>query len=118
MVGKGQSRYGRLDPFCAELLAAKEGLLFAWELRFRRVILESDAQLVYFSIRDPKEDHYYNSAILRDISLYASCFDCNFVSRLCNRVANELAHLNSSRIDHIWIQNPPEEILQLLFVIV
>ena len=56
-------------------------------------------------------------AILHDIYFYASwfdCFDCNFVPKLCNKVAGEFAHLGSLRIDNIWIEDPPEEILQLL----
>ena len=116
MADKTQSQSGCLDPYHAELLAAIDGLLFAWELSFRRVILEGDAQLVYSSIKDLREDHSYNSTILQDIWLYASWFDfceCNYIRRLCNKVNDELAHLGYLGIDNIWVDDPPEEICYL-----
>lgn len=57
----------------------------------------------------------YNGLILTDIYLYASWFDCSFVPRVCNRVAGELAHLASSGVVNIWIEETPEEIIHLLF---
>ena len=37
MAGKSQSRSDCLDPFCAELLVAREGFLFAWSLVFEEL---------------------------------------------------------------------------------
>ena len=54
---------------------------------------------------------------LLDIFLYASwftCFDCKFIPRLCNSVADELAHWGSSGENQIWIEDPPMEILSNL----
>ena len=48
------------DPHRAELLVAREGLIFAWDAGFRRVILEGDARNVYESIKGVEEDFSYN----------------------------------------------------------
>ena len=48
-------RYDCIDPHKAELIAAREGLLFAWELGFRRVYLEGDAKNVYSRLKDSME---------------------------------------------------------------
>ena len=60
------------DPHRAELLAAREGLPFAWENGFQKVILEGDARKVYDSIERADDDMSYNGSILRDIVMYAS----------------------------------------------
>ena len=70
------------------------------------------------SIRNPAMDYSYNGSILRDILFYASwfcCFDGNHISRSCNAVAHELAHRGSSRHNNIWIEDPLDGLLSLLF---
>ena len=42
---------GCADPHRAESLAAREGLIFAWNTGFHHVILEGDAHNVYESIK-------------------------------------------------------------------
>lgn len=54
------------------LLAAREGLLFAWKSGFHKVILKGDAKNVYDSIEKAEEDLCYNDSIIRDIVMYAS----------------------------------------------
>ena len=60
------------------------------------------------------DDHSYIGSILRDIFLFTSSFDSfdfNFVPRICNRVADELAHLGSLGVN--TIEDPSEKILSL-----
>ena len=42
------------------------------------------------------------------------CFDCDFVLRTCNEVADFLAHKALSWGSDVWIEDPPEHILLLL----
>ena len=53
MVGKCQEWVGVSDPLHVEFLVARESLLFVWELGFRIVILERDAQVICNCIRHP-----------------------------------------------------------------
>ena len=62
------------DPHRAKLLAAREGLIFAQDAGFCRVILEGDAQNVCKIIKGAKEDFSYNGSAIRDIVMFASWF--------------------------------------------
>ena len=98
----------------AELIAAREDLVFVWELGFRRVILEGEAKNVCSCIKDSTEDFTHNGSLLRDIFLSAFwflCFDCVYVPRTCNRVA----HLTLAGGSNIWIEDPLGDIWPLMF---
>ena len=117
MAPKSQLRNDCEDPHRAELIAAREGLLFVWELGFQRVILEGDAKVAYSSIKENRDDFPYNGSILRDIFLYASwfdCFDCGFVPRSCNSIANFLANKALAGDLEVWMEDPPTELIFLL----
>ena len=69
------------------MLAAKEGLLFMWDMGIHSIHLEGNSQNDSNSIANKEEDLSYNGSIVRDICLYASwstCFECNYVSRSGN----------------------------------
>ena len=47
-------------------LVVREGLLFAWELGFQRIIVEVDSKLAFERITGSVEDRSHNGVILRD----------------------------------------------------
>ena len=91
----------RANPHRAELLAAKEGLIFAWDAGFHHAIMEGDAHNVYESIEYAAKDLSYNASIIRDIVMFASWFSsfkCGFIVREYNKVADYLAHRAIRRV--------------------
>ena len=74
---------------------------------------------MYSRLKEGSEDLSYNGSIMRDIFSYASWFagfDCCFVPRICNQVADTLANLAFSGGSKAWIEDPPKEIVSLLLV--
>ena len=117
MAGKSVQLAGCLEPHRAELIEAREALLFAWDASFRRVILEGDATNVYSNIESVEDDLSYNGSILRDIVLYAiwfPSFRSSSISRERNRVADFLAHKAVRGESGIWLEDSPEDLIYLL----
>ena len=56
MAARAMRIEGCSDLHWAKLLAAREGHSFAWDVGFRQIILEGDAQNVYNNIESSKED--------------------------------------------------------------
>ena len=71
MAAKAMTIARWMDPLRAELLAIKEGLLFAWDLGIRSIHLECDLQSIVSSIAEPDQHLSYNGAIVRGICIYA-----------------------------------------------
>ena len=102
---------GCFDPHHVELLAAREGLIFAWDAGFRQIILEGDARNLFNSIESSKEDLSYNGTILRDIVMFALwfyAFNCSAVPGNCNRHADFVAKKAIRGDIGIWIEDPRE----------
>ena len=90
MATKAMIIEGCSEPHRAELLAPREGLLFAWKAGFHRVFPEGNAKNVYSGIKKAKKDLSANGSILNNILMYPtwfSAFDCGSISRTCNKVA-------------------------------
>ena len=110
MAARALKIEGCLDPHRAELLAAREGIIFAWDAGFRQIILEGDARNVYSSIENSEEDLSYNGSIIRDIALFASwfyAFKCSAIPRDCNRCADFVARKAIRGNIGIWLEDPP-----------
>lgn len=91
MAGKTHQMQDVSDPHRAKLIAGGEGLLFTWELGFRRVFLEGDARAVYASIKGDDEDLSHNGSILVIFFCWLLSFLSLIVvvcqdSRKCNKV--------------------------------
>ena len=119
MAARTQRLDGEGDPYIGKLLAARAGLLLAWDLGFEKVELETDALNVYRSIKDGIEDISYNGNILRDIFLYSSwfkCFDCMFAPRCCNKFADAVANHGKDSSLHTWVDYPPGFLSHILLL--
>ena len=106
------------NPYSGELIATREGLLFTWELGLKDIQLEGDSNQVYSCIQEMIEDYSYNNKILKDIFIYVSWFNsfsyC-LVPRVCNNVADTIAHFTKSqRSSVLWKDDPPKFIVSLL----
>ena len=58
--------WGSMQSECGELLAIKEGLLFAIELEYSRICIESDSQVSINRILDASPDYSHYGSILLD----------------------------------------------------
>ena len=109
MAARAMINEGCFDPHRAELLAAREGIIFARDARFRQIILEGDARNVYSSLENSEEDLSYNGSIIRDIALFASwfyAFKCSVIPRDCNRCADFVARKAIRGDIGIWLEDP------------
>ena len=106
-----------MNPYAGELIAVKEGLMFAIRLGFDKVVLEGDALNVISSITDNVEDRSYNGNILGKINLYSSFFRsfvCKAIPRHCNKVADALTNYANSIPLQNWLDRPRRFLAQML----
>lgn len=89
LAAKIQRFPGDIDARRAETIAAKEGLLLAWELGFKSIILEGDANGVFDNFGAWNYDLSQSGAIMHDtihIVSWFSFFKACFIPRLLDIV--------------------------------
>ena len=77
-----------------EVLAARQALMFAKELKFDKVVVKGDSKIVVNAILDDYMDNSYMGHVLQDIKFMFSSFSCisvKHIHREGNCVAHELA---------------------------
>ena len=100
-----------MSAMAMEAFAARDGVRLASVLGFRRVIIETDAQLVVKQWDSLSVDRSEIATTLNEIQELSGNFD-DFRLEFISREANELAHLcakqcNSSRKRCLWINYIP-----------
>ena len=119
LAAKSSQGQGSLHPEHGKLMAIKEGLLFAMELGYRRICLESDSQVSINKILDKAPNYSHNGSILLDILSFAESFvilDCCFVPLRLNYVADTLANFALLSGSSIWTDSPPDFLENVLLV--
>ena len=119
IAGKSQAIQGITDLIEGELMAAKEGLHYAWGMGFTKVFLEGNSRNMIDHIKGGIEDTSSHGSILRDIFSFVSRFykfDCGYVPQECNSVANFLALFAKLEENGIWLEDPPAFIFTALRV--
>ncbi|KAK8595063.1 hypothetical protein V6N13_015972 [Hibiscus sabdariffa] len=118
ILGASYRVYSPLSSvFTAEALACLHGLLFALDLSFKNVIMESDTRSVIFGILSSTSDSSDIRPFMIDIKHLALRFhECyfRFTPRISNKVAHALAnHGFKKNVDLFWIEDAPPEVLAL-----
>ena len=96
LAARLQRYLGDIDAKCAETIIMKEGLLMAWELGFKSIILEGDAKEFHSNYETRNHDLSHTGIIMHDaihIITWFSYFKTCYVLTHCNKVANYLASL-------------------------
>ncbi|GMI76104.1 hypothetical protein like AT4G29090 [Hibiscus trionum] len=103
------------SPFFTEALAVLHGLLFAQDLGFRKIILESDSKTVISKVLSTEEDLSEIRSVTWSIKSLAAGFEScmfQFVPREGNRTAHTLAQAaRTAGEDRFWVEDAPEEVL-------
>ena len=103
----------------AELVAAREAIVFAVEAGFSNLVLEGDNLVVMNSLQSSKDDLASGGTIVADIiNLRALCpsIEFTFVKREGNSVAHEFAKFARSISDFVvWLEDPPIWVEGLLY---
>ena len=84
-----------------EALACQRAIQFALEFGLSRVVIEGDSAVVIDALQLGTGELSSFGNILADIHAQASAFQCvafNYVSRVCNSVADALAKKASSNV--------------------
>ncbi|CAL8993894.1 unnamed protein product, partial [Prunus brigantina] len=102
---------GHFSAQAMELIAAKEGLQFAYDLGFRDIVLEMDAQGVVDRINSDEECFEAEGNLVEDIKEmqgWFRSFSCNWQRREGNKVAHELAQYGTRNAGFFtWIEDEP-----------
>ncbi|KAI5335462.1 hypothetical protein L3X38_025595 [Prunus dulcis] len=102
---------GHFSAQAMELIAAKEGLQFAYDLGFRDIVLEMDAQGVVDRIKSNEECFEAEGNLVEDIKEmqgWFRYFSCNWQRREGNKVAHELAQYGTRNAGFFtWIEEEP-----------
>ena len=88
-----------------KIIAAKEGLLMAWEMEFQSIILEGDAKEVFKNFNSSSTDLSHSSVILHDttiVSLWFDYFSAIFVQSEYSSVTDCLADLARNEDQQVW----------------
>ncbi|CAL8167914.1 unnamed protein product [Prunus armeniaca] len=111
MAACSQQVIGHFSAQAMELTAAKEGLQFAYDLGFRDIVLEMDAQGVVDRINSNEECFEAEGNIVEDIKEmqgWFRSFSCNWQRREGNKVAHELAQFGTRNAGFFtWIEEEP-----------
>ena len=94
VVAKNTKLRGDANPATAEAISYREALSWLKSLRFNKVVIESDAQVVVLAILGSKEDLSYFGSVIEDCKSYTKDLGVCvfvFVKRLTNQVAYALA---------------------------
>ncbi|KAL0396709.1 UNVERIFIED_CONTAM: hypothetical protein Scaly_0119300 [Sesamum calycinum] len=93
---KSVRKQGLFDPEMVEAMAAREAILLACRVGWRRIILEGDCANIYQKLSALSPDCSALGAIIRDIKCLALNFDlCSF--SLVRRSGNKVAHCLARR---------------------
>jgi ribonuclease HI len=84
------------DRECAELLACRQGLLLAREVRVAKVVLETDCASVKAKLSNGELDRSINGPIVEDVKELLSSFEESLVQAV-RRNANGAAHILAKR---------------------
>ena len=94
-----------------EAMAVEDGVQFAWDLGLKRIIIESDSQIVVNAICDQSVVPSSIQHVIEGIGVNLRCFDAWMVSHVC-RESNSAAHILARNakfvIDRvIWVEDTP-----------
>ena len=110
MGAKSIQRNGSINSTRGELMAIREGTLFAKELGCSKICVESDCKESINKLIDELPDFSHNGSIVLDIFSFAQCFNafyCSFVPWRFNCVADTLAKFATSSSSHVLTSSPP-----------
>ena len=117
VVACSRYTFGQFTAPEVEVLAIECGILFARELEFSQVLIESDALSVVQSIVDRETDgslgHLYSS--ISQVLEFFSRWEIKLVKREYNRVVHELAQLaRRNEASQRWIGVSPPIVQKLI----
>lgn len=102
----------------AEALAARDGLLFAKDLGFTKVALESDSRLVIKNINGGEKDYSETRPLTRDVNQLRRCFAAcrvEFIAREGNGAAHAMATVGmENQFDAFWVEEGPRRVLEMV----
>ncbi|KAK9002549.1 hypothetical protein V6N11_025221 [Hibiscus sabdariffa] len=98
--------------------ACEQAVDLAYELNFRRVILEGDSPTVLRKLCSPAKDMSLISMIIKSVKTKIESFKnvtFQHSPRICNKVAQRIAQLGRSSLEtNIWMAEAPPMIDELI----
>ena len=88
---------GIWQAFSAEVWAILEGLMIAWDMGFKNIIIETDAEEVVQFILEGTDSESLQLLKIRELLRKDWNVIVQFISRDCNRVADTLAKLGIAK---------------------
>ena len=99
-----------------EVIAARRALVFAKELRFERVMVEGDSEIIVKAIREKSLLSLVLGHILEDIHVLSSSFSSisfHHIKHMGNCVAHHLAHRSFCNPLLVWMEEVPPNIVDI-----
>ncbi|KAL4386555.1 hypothetical protein GQ457_09G024480 [Hibiscus cannabinus] len=110
--------HGVTSNFQDETMDVLQGLLFALDLGLSKVVVETDAKIVYLKLASCELDRSEIGSHTRDIKTLALHFvSCSFsfISRNGNRVAHAMAVAGfQDGTDRFWVEDVPTSVLRVV----
>ncbi|KAK7268220.1 hypothetical protein RIF29_20915 [Crotalaria pallida] len=112
------SMHDVLDPPMAEAVALHWAIDMALQLGFSSVHFETDCLHIVQAWYKNKRNLSYLQDVLKDCKddiAHLDAFSISFAGRVCNKVAHFLASLAFSLHDHVWLDDFPPALMDLIY---